>query len=217
VKSHDRVKRHFERDAERFDAVYTDRKPLLQRVVDSQRRVVVERFELIQNLAPLPGRWSMLDIGCGSGRYAVALAGTGAVRVVGVDVAPAMIDIARREAHEAGVGEICEFFVSSFAGFRTSERFDVAVATGYFDYIERPEDDVQKMIALCAVRAFASFPKRLDWRVPLRKARFSLTGGYVRFYGKSEVRELFRRAGIRDQRLSLIDLGRDWIAVARTS
>jgi 2-polyprenyl-3-methyl-5-hydroxy-6-metoxy-1,4-benzoquinol methylase len=217
VRSLDRVRRHFERDAQRFDAIYEDRKPLLQRLVDRQRRVVVERFNLIKNLAPVPGRWTALDVGCGPGRYAIALADLGAVRVLGVDVAPAMIDLAVREANSAGRAKVCEFIVSSFAEFRTNEQFDVVVATGYFDYLEHPAADVEKMVAACRGRIFASFPKRSDWRVPLRKARFRLVGGYVRFYSEPEVKRLFAAAGVGPERLSLIDLGRDWIAVARVS
>lgn len=216
MKSIDRVRRHFDRDAERFDAIYSDRKPLVHRLVDSQRRVVVERFKLIQNLAPLPGSWTALDIGCGPGRYAIALAESGAARVVGVDISPAMIDLARREAAAASRADVCEFVVSSFAGLQTDERFDVVVATGYFDYLEAPAGDVAKMVRTCRGRIYASFPKRFDWRVPLRKARFALGGGFVRFYDEREVRALFDAAGLDGDRLSLIDLGRDWIAVART-
>lgn len=216
MRSLDRVRRHFERDARRFDAIYSERKPLVQQIVDSQRRVVVERFSLIQNLAPLPGRWTALDVGCGPGRYSIALAESGAARVLGVDVASAMIALARRQAATAGKTDVCEFVVTSFADFHTDERFDVVVATGYFDYVESPAKDVAKMVQACRGRIFASFPKRLDWRVPLRKARFALVGGYVRFYDESEVRRLFAAAGLAADRLSLIDLGRDWIAVART-
>lgn len=215
MKSTDRVRRHFDRDAQRFDAIYSDRKPLMHRLVDSQRRVVVERFNLIQNLAPLPGRWTALDVGCGPGRYAIALAESGAARVVGVDVAPAMIDLARREAATAGRADVCEFVVSSFDSFQTHEHFDVVVATGYFDYLEAPAKDVEKMVQACVGRIYASFPKRFDWRAPLRKARFALGGGFVRFYDEREVRGLFGAAGVGVDRLSLIDLGRDWIAVAR--
>ncbi len=44
----------------------------------------------------------LLDVGCGTGRHAVALA-AGGVAVTGVDLSPAMLDRARERAEEAGV------------------------------------------------------------------------------------------------------------------
>ena len=61
----------------------------------------------------------------------------------------------------------------------------------------------------------ASFPKRFEWRVPVRKVRFFLTGGFVRFYSKAEILRLFSQIGVTADRLYLIDLGRDFVAVAR--
>ena len=139
MKSLELVRSYFNREAQRFDAIYEEQKPLVSRVVDRAfRSVVVERFHLICNLAPMPCPWTVLDVGCGSGRYALALAAAGAARVVGVDVAASMIELARRQADAAGSGDRCEFHTSPFLEFSTSERFDVVVATGYMDYLEDP-------------------------------------------------------------------------------
>jgi hypothetical protein len=111
--------------------------------------------------------------------------------------------------------ERCEFHVAEFKDFESDEKFEAVVATGYFDYLSEPEIDLTKMREMCGGRIFASFPKRWEWRVPIRKLRFFLSRAFVRFYSKAEVLDLFERAGIPPDRLSLIDLGRDWIAVAR--
>lgn len=212
----DIVREHFNRAAARFDAVYGEDRPLYQRLVDRAfRGVVVERFRLIANLAPLPGRWTVLDVGCGSGRYAVALAAEGAARIVGVDVSEEMIRMAREAAATHGLDDVCDFHVARFLDFTTQERFDVVVATGYFDYLDDPSADLGRMAAMCSGRIFASFPKRFEWRVPVRKLRFAMARSFVRFYSKREVVDLFAGAGIPPERLSLIDLGRDWVAVAR--
>jgi hypothetical protein len=59
---------------------------------------------------------------------------------------------------------------------------------------------------------FASFPKRFTLRTVLRILRFRLASGFVRFYSRSEVLDLFRDAG--DVAcLALIDLGRDYVAI----
>ncbi|HMB68896.1 MAG TPA: class I SAM-dependent methyltransferase, partial [bacterium] len=165
------VRDHFDRDAERFDAIYEGKKPLHQRVFDRFRRVVVERFHLVCALAPLPGEWSVLDVGCGPGRYGLALQALGARRVVGLDVAGRMLDLARQEFARAGKADVGEFVHSDFLGFRSEERFDVVLAMGYFDYLEEPLPHLEKMVAACRGRVFASIPKRWEWRVPIRKAK----------------------------------------------
>jgi SAM-dependent methyltransferase len=214
--STDLVRRYFDREARRFDAIYEERKPLLGRLANALfRRVVVERFRLICNLAPYRGHWTVLDVGCGPGRYVVELARRGASRVVGIDVSAQMVELARAEVARAGVGERCEFLVGDFVQVPLAERFDVVVATGYFDYLANPLTHLRLMVEHCDGRLFASFPKRLEPRVPLRKLRFWLARGYVRFYGRGEVERLFEQAGVTRERLSLIDLGRDLIAVAR--
>jgi 2-polyprenyl-3-methyl-5-hydroxy-6-metoxy-1,4-benzoquinol methylase len=216
MNSRELVRSYFDRAAERFDAIYEADKPLAQRLVDRLfRRVVVERFHLICTLAPVRERWSVLDVGCGPGRYAMALARAGAARIVGVDVSAAMIELARQEAERSGVAERCAFSVSPFAEFRSEERFEVVVATGYFDYLEDPAADLQKMVRHCRGHIYASFPKRWEVRVPIRKLRFLLAGGFVRFYNRGEVLGLFEAVGVGLDRVVLIDLGRDWIAVAR--
>lgn len=216
MKSLELVRSYFNREAERFDAIYENRKPLVSRLVDRAfRSVVVERFHLICNLAPMPCPWTVLDVGCGSGRYALALAAAGARRVVGVDVAASMIDLASRQAAAAGLGDRCEFHTAPFLEFATQERFDVVVATGYMDYLEDPLPHLAAMVARCKGRLFVSVPKRLEYRVPIRKARFAIERGYVRFYGKREFQALATAAGVAPDRVSMIDLGRDWIAVMR--
>lgn len=212
------VQRYFDQEADRFDAIYEREKPVHQRVVDALfRGVVVDRFHLVSNLAPARGAWSVLDVGCGSGRYAIDLALKGASKVVGVDVSEAMLALASRQAMKAEVATRTEFVAAPFLGYETDERFDVAVAMGYFDYLEDPLPHLVKMKTLCDGRIFISFPKRWEVRVPIRKARFFLERGFVRFYSRREIESLTRDARIPDDRVSLLDLGRDWIAVIRTA
>ena len=212
----DIVQDYFERESRRFDAIYNQDKPLGQRLVDRFfRGVILERFRLICTLAPVPGPWSVLDVGCGSGRFSVALALAGARRVLGIDVASSMIDLANEAAGQMRVADRCEFVVASFLEFQPSERFEIVVATGYLDYLDDPLPHLTRMAAMCSHKMFLSFPKRWEPRVVVRKVRFALERGYVRFYSHAEVVGLMKEAGIPAERYSLIDLGRDWLAVAR--
>jgi 2-polyprenyl-3-methyl-5-hydroxy-6-metoxy-1,4-benzoquinol methylase len=212
MRSLDRVNRYFEREAERFDAIYDRDKPAHQRLGDwLLRRVILERYSLVVNAIGAPGS-SVLDVGCGPGRYGIELARRGAHVCVGVDVAAAMIDIARREAARSGVAGVCDWTVSDYLSFADERRFDAVVAMGYFDYLEAPLPHLGKMILQARGRVFASFPKRWTLRTGLRLLRFKLAGGFVRFYSRREILGLFREAG--DVAcLALVDLGRDYVAI----
>ncbi len=90
-----KVRDHFDDDAERFDAIYKTEKSFVGRFIDNfWRGVVQKRLELnVAKLQPLAGK-KILDVGCGSGRFCIAFAKEGAAKVVGVDFAKLMIDIA---------------------------------------------------------------------------------------------------------------------------
>lgn len=216
--THDLVKSWFGREAARFDAIYESDKPLRQQLGDALfRRVILERFSLILNAISAPGR-SVLDVGTGPGRYPIELLRRGAERSMGIDIAPEMIEIARREATAAGFGDRADWVVAEFLDWRgenpdgTPQQFDAVIATGYFDYMADPEPQLAKMIRHCKGRVLASFPKRWEARVPLRILRFKLQNGFVRFYSRGDVVSLFRRVG-KLPYLSVVDLGRDYIAI----
>ena len=145
-------------------------------------------------------------------RHGIELARRGARRCVGVDVAAAMIDIARREATMAGVATPCEWAVSDFLSCSGADRFDAVVAMGYFDYLEEPLPHLARMIGHPRGRVFASFPKRWTLRTGLRVVRFKLAVGFVRFYSRGEVLALFRETGD-IACVTLVDLGRDYVAI----
>jgi SAM-dependent methyltransferase len=66
---------------------------------------------------------SLLDAGCGTGRYARALAALG-YRVVGLDRSPDLIDVARAAAPE------CRFLVADLRTWAPAEPFDAALCRG---------------------------------------------------------------------------------------
>ena len=95
-----RVQRHFDDDSARFDAIYQGDKSAFESFIDTRiRGVVVDRLRRTRVLAPLPGSWSVLDVGCGSGRYGLALVADGATRAVGwrVTVGKARFALARSD------------------------------------------------------------------------------------------------------------------------
>src|SRR5437660_12204254 len=94
-----KVAHHFHLDAQRFDAIYDDKKGPIARFVDNVwRGVVRRRLDLtLEKLAPLAGR-SVLDVGCRSGRFCFAYAHAGASHILGVEFAEPVIDMAPNDA-----------------------------------------------------------------------------------------------------------------------
>ena len=211
-----RVQSHFHADAERFDAIYEESRSAFDRFIDQVwRGVVRRRLDLtLQKLAPLERR-TVLDIGCGSGRYGLAFAARGATRVVGVDFAEGMIELARRLAERAGVSKACEFRVGAFPEAVPDGPFDHSVAMGFFDYTEDPLPLLRAMREKTRGLAVMSFPKAIEWRVPIRRVRFMMLGCPLFLYTEARVRKLLAAAGFTEY--EWIPLDRDYIVVARGS
>jgi cyclopropane fatty-acyl-phospholipid synthase-like methyltransferase len=212
VSVEDRVRSHFDADAKRFDAIYDEHKgPVAHLVDDVWRGVVQRRLELtLERLAPFEGK-RILDVGTGSGRYCVAYAQRGA-HAVGIDLAEAMIDLARQHARHAGVQDACDFRVGAFPDAVTGETFDAASAMGYFDYVEDTVAHLEKMRELTTGRMIVSFPKSRELRAPLRWLRFRIAGTPLFLFSRARVDAVLDAAGLRGA--ELIDLGRDYVVVA---
>jgi 2-polyprenyl-3-methyl-5-hydroxy-6-metoxy-1,4-benzoquinol methylase len=208
-----RVAHHFHLDAERFDAIYNDRKGAVARFVDNVwRGVVRRRLDLtVERLQPLAGK-SILDVGCGSGRFCFAFAQYGAARVLGVDFAEAMIDLARKYAGELQVAGVCEFRVGRFPDAVPEKGFDASTALGFFDYIEDPVSIVRAMREKTTQTMIMSFPKAIEWRVPIRRVRFLLKRCPLFLYKRKRVESILKAAGI--EKYDWIDLDRDYFIVA---
>jgi 2-polyprenyl-3-methyl-5-hydroxy-6-metoxy-1,4-benzoquinol methylase len=211
----DKVRDHFHDDAERFDAIYDTKKGAIARLIDNYwRGVVQKRLELnVEYLAPFTGK-KILDVGCGSGRFCIAFAQNGAEKVIGVDFARAMIKIADKLATEAGVGDRCEFVVGGFpdAIVASEGPFDACTANGFFDYIENPVPIITRMRELTNGKLILSFPKAVEWRVPVRRVRFWLKGTPLFLYRESQVRDILAHSGVTNYEFIYLD--RDYLVVA---
>ena len=208
-----RVQRHFDGYAERFDAIYEDRKGPLGRFVDGfWRGVVRRRLELtLEALAPLEGK-SILDVGTGSGRYCLAYAQHGARRTVGIDFSERMIELARRRARELDLADRCEFHAGRFPDAVPGGEYDAVSAMGFFDYVPDAAAQLRSMRELAPTVA-ASFPKAREWRVPLRRLRLRLAGCPLYLYSEAHLEAILASAGIENH--ERIDLDRDYLVILR--
>ncbi len=198
----DKVQHYFDRAAASFDALYAEESagPVMRFVNRTWRRDIYERFLLTLEHVRRNALVSVLDVGCGSGRYARALVELGVRHVTGVDVAPGMIDLAKRQVADlVAAGASVELVVSDFDGFRTDRKFDAVIAMGFFDYVADPVPVLRKMRERATHSVVASFPSISWYRTPIRKVRYALKRCPVHFYTPEDIRLLSLAAGFKQQ------------------
>lgn len=117
---------------------------VFDRVADTYDNVGVEWFqpiadELVRTVAPRPGE-RVLDIGCGRGaalfRLAEAVGPSG--RVLGVDVAPRMVEATRDDARRRGLGTVDVEVMDGSALEPGTGPFDLAVASLVLFFLPDP-------------------------------------------------------------------------------
>ena len=77
---------------------------------------------------------SVLDIGCGVGRWSICMAEQGA-KVTGSDLSPTMVKEANRKARKAGVADRCKFQVTDIANLSTGEKYDFIIGVTVLQHI----------------------------------------------------------------------------------
>lgn len=153
------VQKHFDLIPKQWDAFYSHENRFMNLINRLLRKGLYERYRLtFENCGDLSGA-SVLDIGCGTGRYSIECAKRGASRIVGIDFAPSMIEFSRKIARQMNVADKCEFICGDFPTYTFDETFDVVLALGFFDYIKNPELIFKKVAQLNPGKFLASFPK----------------------------------------------------------
>jgi 2-polyprenyl-3-methyl-5-hydroxy-6-metoxy-1,4-benzoquinol methylase len=199
----DTVRRRFERDAQSFDAIYRlERSPFWRWVNTTFRKAVFERYTItFEQAGDVTGK-KILDVGCGSGVYAVDFARRGARRVVGIDFSNSMLELARQEAEQHRVVDRCEFIQADFLDFDFKEEFDISIAMGVFDYVPEQVNFLRKMVTLSTDKVIVAFPGHSLLREPARRLRYKLSGkGDIYLYGRDDVERIAREAGLRDKEI----------------
>jgi SAM-dependent methyltransferase len=196
-----RVEDYFQRTAVDFDGLY-EHKNLVQYWTNRLfRKALFERLRLTLEAFRGTRDFSALDVGCGSGRNSIFFAEAGARRVLGIDFAPNMIELARAYARRHPAGSKCEFIEADFMQCQITERYDFVAALGVFDYVIEPANLLRRMTDIAANAVIASFPAPSPLRAPLRKLRYSLRNCPVYFYTRSRIEQVCRDAGLTDYRI----------------
>jgi len=214
-KNHEqKVGAYFDKAAVTFNTFYDHQRSAFMQWVDKKfRSDMFERYRLtFQAIEPLNDK-TVLDVGCGSGPYVVEAARLGSKRVLGLDMAEGMIDLARRRAAAAGVADKCEFALGTFPEYSPQERFDYAIVMGVMDYVSNPSSFLSKLARCVRLRAVVSFPSKHWFRTPLRKVRYRLKRCPLYFYERPQIEELLKAAGFSNIKVEKIPgAGMDFVA-----
>ena len=104
-------------------------------------RYYIEQYSLCELVGDVAGAW-VLDLACGDGHYTRIFKNRGASRVVGMDISPKMIELAR--AAEKGVPLGVSYVVGDASSTHFTPSFDVVCASYLLNYA-RSENDLFAM------------------------------------------------------------------------
>ncbi len=184
---------YFDTHAEQFDGLYRARF-LLKFWNGCVRRPFYRRYALtMHECGDVRGK-RIVDVGCGSGRYMVALAKRGA-HVVGIDFAASMLELARKLAESQGVSDRCEFVLGDFLKCDLTGPFDISLALGLFDYVPEPTLFLRRMRALTTEKVIMSFPPPGGWRDIQRRIRYWLHQCPLYFHTQQDMARYLQTTG----------------------
>jgi 2-polyprenyl-3-methyl-5-hydroxy-6-metoxy-1,4-benzoquinol methylase len=142
-------------------------RPLLRRRFNKEFR-----FQILGSLQ----RKRILDVGCGDGRNSVLLAKLGAAQVVGIDIAPAAIELAKNRARIDGVQDRVSFLCSPLEMAElSSDSFDVIWGDAILHHlIPELEMILNKLTSWAKPDALMLFAEPINLNATLRKVRKAL-------------------------------------------
>jgi len=99
-------------------------------------RTHIEAYTLFELLGDVTGL-SVLELACGEGFYTRQIRKAGAATIIGIDLSPAMIALAREEEERSPLG--CEYDVGDATKLAKPEKYDVVFGAYLLNYASSPE------------------------------------------------------------------------------
>lgn len=209
----------FHEFADRFDTIYDGKRNRFMRWVDKEfRSDMFGRFaRTFELFGDLKGK-RVLDIGCGSGPYALEALRRGAAGVTALDPAPRMLELTEQRLAAAGVRDRAKLVLGGFpeAAEKLGGAHDFAIVMGVMDYIADAPAFARALAPLVTGGAALSFPSTHWLRTPLRKVRYRIRRCPLFFYDDASIRRLLGEAGFGNVEVTkLPGAGMDYVAWAR--
>jgi 2-polyprenyl-3-methyl-5-hydroxy-6-metoxy-1,4-benzoquinol methylase len=117
-------------------------------VIEDAISRVHQLMDRLEGHLPISSRLRYLDIGCGTGDIAIALAKLGCKNVTGVDFVPRAIAQAIANAGQSGVDEFVTFTCQDIHRWTPPTRYDVILSHESLEHISDPQPLLQKIASL---------------------------------------------------------------------
>ncbi len=209
------VQDYFVRHAVRFNGLYGGDN-MSTRLFDRLfRKSMYTRYKLTLDALYRSKEKRFLDLGCGSGRYAVNVAASGG-DVTGLDFSEEMLRLAAEYAKAEGQSDRVHFIQTDINNWMasTKDHFAASYAMGVFDYLTNPIETLRLMLDVSDF-AYASLPAPTFPRSQLRRWRYRLQDCPVFFFRKADVEKLVNDAGGRITRLEDLNGAGFWIEATK--
>lgn len=206
-----KISNFFDKYSSSFDEIYDDelvkKKPIKYYISKLFRKSMFTRFFYTIEKLKDKKYLTILDMGCGAGRYSHALAKIGK-KVTGIDFSNEMIVLAEEISKRNNMHNI-NFECISAEEYVFLKPYDSVICLGFFDYIENPKYLIKKILNSGSKNIIASFPKKKHILSFQRKIRYKLRNCPIFFYDFEDINKLKDQLKITD--LKIYDHGRDYI------
>jgi cyclopropane fatty-acyl-phospholipid synthase-like methyltransferase len=190
----------FEDYANQFDEIYTiqTQQGFMGWLNRSLRASMLIRYKkTFSLLQPMEG-CTVIDIGCGSGRYLLKCLELGAAKVTGIDLSEEMLSLSRKALDSSGNSpDRVELMCGDFLKCDVWEPYDYAIVMGVMDYIENSIDFLAKLKKTVRGKAALSFPVAESVWALQRKIRYKLRGCPLYFYRRRQLEKLIECLGFK--------------------
>jgi ubiquinone/menaquinone biosynthesis C-methylase UbiE/broad specificity phosphatase PhoE len=163
-----------------------------------------QRLRHFLRFANLPAGQRVLDVGTGNGRLGLMLADDGAREVVGIDISPAMLEVAeylRASSPSPNAGRVnFRLAAAQSVPFR-SEGFDAALCRLVLHHARRPDDLLRELVRVLKPNGVFVLADLLAADDPVRRATQNTiearrNPSHVAMYTADQYRKLLTNAGL---------------------
>tara|TARA_A100001388_G_C28645082_1_gene439075 strand:+ start:110 stop:769 length:660 start_codon:yes stop_codon:yes gene_type:complete len=205
------VKNFFDDYASKFYSIYLEeQKSFITRILDrTLRKSMFKRFQKVAEIIHDCNCKNIIDVGCGPGWHDVLLTKSQDVHVTGIDVAPNMIEIAKKLSISRNLDEKLDFIIADIFDHSFHKKYDCAFALGVVEYFENPKELIMKMKDISSKRVIFSIPVKNHILTFQRRIRYKLRNCPLWFYDKKDIHVMLDQIDIKEYKIH--NISRDYL------